>query len=165
MAANTSQQELTANGQLLIAQVAQMLTALEAMNLIRDLKAKSEGAWTKFDERINHGEVTIAEIETKVEGLKINNGNGDQRQMRLINDESVQPPLFSGDRKKYISWARSMKAYLDSHYSGFRKMLDWAEREEAEITTEMVDGTQWRHARESNAQLFNLLTTYTLSTT
>ena len=111
MALNTSQQELTANVRLLKAQVAQMSTALdEAMSLIRDLKAKSEGAWTKFDERIKHVEVTIAEIEAKVEGLKINNGNGDQRQMRLINDKSITPPLFSGDRKKYMSWAMSIKA-------------------------------------------------------
>ena len=141
---------------MLNAQVAPMSTALdEAMNLICDLKAKSQGAWTKFDEHINNGEVTIAEIETKAGGLKINSSNGDWRQMRLINDKSITPPLFGGDRKKYISWARSMKAYLDSQYFGFRKMLDWAEREEAEITTEMVDGTQWRHASESNAQLFN----------
>ena len=48
------------------------------MNLTRDLKAKSEGAWTKFDERINNNVVTIAEIESQVEGLKINGNNGDQ---------------------------------------------------------------------------------------
>ena len=50
----------------------------EAMNLTRDLKAKSEGAWTKFDKGINNGESTSVEIETKVEGLKINSGKGDQ---------------------------------------------------------------------------------------
>ena len=101
------QQELTAKVRLLNAQAAQMSTALdEAMSLIRDFKAKREGAWTKFDERINHGEVTIAEIEAKVEGLKINNGNGDHRQMRLINGKSITPPPFRGDRKKYMSWAR-----------------------------------------------------------
>ena len=129
--------------------------------MIRDLKAKSEGAWTQFDERINHGEVTIAETETKAAGLKLNSCHGKQRQMRLINDKSITPPLFGGDRKKYMSWARSMNAYLGSQYSGFRKMLDWAECEEAEITTKMLDGTQWRHACECDAQLFNLLTTYT----
>ena len=49
-----SQQELTANVKMLNTQVAQMSTALdEAMAMIGDLKAKSEVAWTKSDERIN----------------------------------------------------------------------------------------------------------------
>ena len=66
--------------------------------------------------------MTIAEIETKAEGIKIFNGSGAQRQMRLIDEKSITPPLFRGDRRKYMSWAK----YL---CPGFRKMLDWAERE------------------------------------
>ena len=57
------------------------------------------------------------------------NGNGEPRQMRLINDKSITPPFLNGDRRKYMSWVRSVKACLDSQYSGFRKILDWAERE------------------------------------
>ena len=122
--ANMSQQELTANVHEMNAQVAQMLTALdEAMTLMRDLKAKSEGAWTKCDERINN-HVTIAEVETKVESLTSNGNSVETRQMRLIDDGSINPPIFSGDRKKYKSWVTSMKAYLDSWYLGFRKMLN-----------------------------------------
>ena len=104
MDVNVCQQELTAIVQAPNPQVAQMSKAQnEAMNLIRGLKAKSEGAWTEFNERINSNEVTIAEIETKVEGLNINSNNGEQRQMRLINHKSITPPLLSGYRKKHMS--------------------------------------------------------------
>ena len=152
----------TANVNVLNAQDAQMSTGLdEATTLTHDLKAKSLGAWTKFDNRIDDSNVTIAEVETKVESLKSNANHGEARQMRLIDDKSINPPLFSGDSKKYVSWARSMKAYFGSRYSEFHKMLDKAELEDTDINMEMVDGTQWRHARESNTKLLNLLALYT----
>ena len=53
-----------------------------------------------------------------------------------------------------------MKAYLDCRYSGFRKMLEWAETTE-EIVLEHVDSTQWQYARELNGQLYNFLLTVT----
>ena len=76
------------------------------------------------------------------ETLQSTGGHGEARQMRLTDDKSITPRLFSGIRKKHISWARSMKAYFDSRDSGFRRMLDGAERADTEITMEMVDGTQ-----------------------
>ena len=54
-----------------------------------------------------------------------------------------------------------MGAYLDCRYSGFRKMLEWAETCEEEVTLEMIDGTGWSYARESNGQLYNFLLTVT----
>ena len=114
----------------------------------------------KFDERINDDEVANAEVESKVGSLKSNGNGGETRQIKLINHKSITPPLFSGNRNKYMSWARSMKVYLDSQYSGFRKRLDPAEHEESKITMGMVDRTHWRYTREFNTQLLNLMTTY-----
>ena len=128
--ANTSQQELTANVQALNTQVAPISTAFdEAFKSIRDFEAKTEGAWTTLGEHISNNDVTIAEVETKVESLKSNGNSGETRQMRLIDDKSITSPLFSGDRKTDLFWARSVNAYLDSRYSGFHKMFNWAERE------------------------------------
>ena len=86
-AANMSQQDLTANVQLLNAQVAQMSTPFEeAMNLIRDLKAKSEGAWTKFDERVNHGEVTIAETAATVTNDRLDSSTASRSHHRPFSE-------------------------------------------------------------------------------
>ena len=51
--------------------------------------------------------------------------------MRLIDEQMNQPPVFAGNRKEIRGWSRSVKAYLDSKYPGFRKILTIIERERA----------------------------------
>ena len=53
------------------------------------LKVKSEGAWTKFDYRIGATEVTVAEVETKVGNFQSSGYYAEARQMRLIDDKSM----------------------------------------------------------------------------
>ena len=41
---------------------------------------------------------------------------------------------FDGEKAKYRSWAKSVKAFCNSKQSGFRKALAWAEKLEKSIT-------------------------------
>ena len=55
--------------------------------------------------------------------------------MRLVDEKANRPPVFDGNRKEIRGWSRSVKAYLDSKYPGFRKILtiiDWAEAKSSE---------------------------------
>ena len=157
MAVHMSQQELTQHVQLLTQQVKTLSGALDdAISKIAALHDKCDGAWAKFDERIKGQDVKITFF---MENAKP--GGGGDKHMKLFDDKALAPAVYGGERKEYLTWSRSMKAYLDSWYSGFRRMLEWAETQETEITVDMVDGTGWRLARESNGQLFNLLLTVT----
>ena len=81
--------------------------------------------------------------------------------MRLIDEKVNRPPVFDGNRKEIRGWTRSVKAYLDSKYPGFRKMLTVIER--AETRSNEYDLTQsgWKWALPLNKSLYNMLISYT----
>ena len=150
-----SHQELSDTVRALIAQVAQLSSALDnANNKLDSLQQTCDGAWTRISERIDATEVKITYFMDNVRG----NGG---KTMKLVNETAIAPTVYSNDRKDWTTWSRTMKAYLDCRYSGFRKMLEWAETCEEEVTLEMIDGTGWSYARESNGQLYNFLLTVT----
>ena len=155
MAGMMSQQELSDTVRALIAQVAQLSSALDTANTKLDsLQQTCDGAWTRISERIDATEVKMTYFMDNVRG----NGG---KTMKLVNETAIAPTVYSNDRKDWTTWSRTMKAYLDCRYSGFRKMLKWAETCEEEVTLEMIDGTGWSYARESNGQLCNFLLTVT----
>ena len=51
--------------------------------------------------------------------------------MRLIDEKLNRPPIFDGNRNDVLGWSHSVKAYLDSKYPEFRKMLTVIERLES----------------------------------
>ena len=61
--------------------------------------------------------------------------------MRRIDEKVNRPPVFDGNRKEIRGWSRSVKAYLDSKYPGFRKILTIIERAEAKSSEqELISG-------------------------
>ena len=81
--------------------------------------------------------------------------------MRLVDEKVNRPPVFDGNRKEVRGWARSVKAYLDSRYPGFRKMLTVIERAEARSDEADLKQSGWKWAIPANKSLYNMLISYT----
>ena len=132
-----SNQEMSDTIRALIAQVAQMSSSMDTANAkLTSLQQTCDGAWKSFDDRMSTAEIKIASVS---ENAHRNN----KYIMKLVNATAIPPTVFTNNRKDWTAWSRTMKAYLDCRYSGFRRMLEWAETREEEITTTLVDGTQW----------------------
>jgi hypothetical protein len=150
-----SNQEMSDTIRALIAQVAQMASALDTANTkLASLSQTCEGARKSFDDRMNAAEIKIASVSETAH-------RSNKHIMKLVNETAIPSTVFTNNRKDWTTWSRTMKVYLDCKYSGFRRMLEWAETREEEITTTLVDGTQWQYARESNGQLYKFLFTVT----
>ena len=81
--------------------------------------------------------------------------------MRLVNDKVNAPPIFDGNRKEVRGWSRSVKAYLDSKYPGFRKMLTIIERAQGPSNEIELSSSGWKWALPANKSLYNMLISYT----
>ena len=81
--------------------------------------------------------------------------------MRILDDNVKKPSTFKGDRRRFKTWQRSVKAYLNAKYSGARKVLTWVERLVEKPTREDLLGTQWEHIFEFNTKLYDALVSYT----
>ena len=156
MTAAMTAQEASDTIRALTDQIVQISSALDTANAkIITLQQTCDGAWKGTDNRMGAAEVKITHHMDQA------SRGGNKHPMKLVNESAIAPTVFSNDRREWTSWSRTMKAYLDCRYSGFRRMLEWAETREDEILLEHVDSTQWTHARESNGQLYNFLLTVT----
>ena len=75
--------------------------------------------------------------------------SGDGRIFRLLDPKTVKPGKFNGNRKMWKSWSRAMKAFLNSQYPGFRKVLEWAEKMPTRPTKDEIAGLQWKYADDA----------------
>ena len=86
-----SQQELSDTVRALIAQVAQLSSALDTANTKLDsLQQTCDGAWTRISERIDATEVKITYFMDNVRG----NGG---KTMKLVNETAIAPTVYSND--------------------------------------------------------------------
>ena len=81
--------------------------------------------------------------------------------MRLIDEKVNRPPVFEGNRKEVRGWSCSVKAYLESKYPGFRKMLTIIERAEGISNDVELQQSGWKWALAANKSLYNMLISYT----
>ena len=86
---------------------------------------------------------------------------GEHDHMRLIDEKVNRPPIFDGNRKEIRGWSRSVKAYLDSKYPGFRKILTIIERANARSNDQDLVNSGWKWALAANKSLYNMLISYT----
>jgi hypothetical protein len=130
-------------------QVEELANALEASRLeTADLRAQTERSIQSVQDQCD-----AARASVKVESV--------ESHMRLIDEKVNRPPVFDGDRKQVRGWARSVKAYLDSRYPGFRKMLTIIERAEGPSNEIELQSSGWRWAIPANKSLYNMLISYT----
>ena len=109
------------------------------------------------DRSIQHlqDQCDTARAASRVEGV--------ESHMRLIDEKVNRPPVFDGNRKDVRGWARSVKAYLDSRYPGFRKMLTIIERADGPSNEQQLQQSGWRWAVPANKSLYNMLISYTMA--
>ena len=114
-----SAEEAAAMMQLLRRQVEELATQLESSRQeTADLRMQTDRSIQHLQDQCD-----TARNAARVEAVE-------SSYMRLIDEKVNRPPVFDGNRKEVRGWARSVKAYLDSKYPGFRKMLTIIERAE-----------------------------------
>ena len=118
MAGMMSNQEMSDTIRTLVAQVAQMSSALDIANTkLVSLQQTCDGASKSFDDRVSAAEVKITSVSENAHW-------GSKHIMKLVNETAIPPTVFTDNRKDWTTWSRTMKAYLDCKYSGFRRMLE-----------------------------------------
>ena len=128
---------------------------------ISDLRQATDVCTLDLDNKLAAQATAIEEIKAVVQKLAEEGPSGQSREMRLIDDKTKVPNTFTGNRKQWKSWQRSVKAHLNAKYHGARKVLTWVERMEEKPTQEDMRNTQWKHIVEFNTRLYDMLISYT----
>ena len=132
------------------------------------LRAHAEKSWTAQD---SHNEVLSKKIESmdieavdlkrqiaQLESADVKMKDEDKKFPRWWNLEHKGAlDKFDGERAKYRSWAKSVKAFCNSKQSGFRAALTWAEKREKTISAQDLSDTNWEFVAEANVKLYDLL--------
>ena len=75
----------------------------------------------------------------------------------LLDVKAMQPDKFKGERtEKWRPWARRIKAYCTAKSPGFKKAIEWAEKQSIEITS--LASCPWDRATETDAIFYEFLT-------
>ena len=131
-------------------QVEELATSLEhSRQETSDLRNQTDRSLRELQEQC-----TAAKQAAKVDAVE-------HDYMRLIDEKVNRPPVFDGNRKEVRGWARSVKAYLDSKYPGFRRMLTMIERAEGFSDAANLAQSGWKWAIPANKSLYNMLISYT----
>ena len=131
-------------------QVEELATALESSRQeTQDLRNQTDRSLRDLQEQC-----TAAKLAAKSDAVE-------HDYMRLIDEKVNRPPVFDGNRKEVRGWARSVKAYLDSKYPGFRRMLTVIERSQAFSNEHDLQQSGWKWALPANKSLYNMLISYT----
>ena len=68
----------------------------------------------------------------------------------------MKPSVFKGERtEKWKPWARRIKAYCNAKQAGFKKAIEWAEKETTEITS--LSACPWNRAADLDAVFYEFL--------
>ena len=124
-----------------LAVVAQQHDALQQAHLV--LRAESDTLFRTRQEEIRAS-------EQKLEKLLFS------QKFDLLDLKNMQPDKFRGRRvEAFKPWARKLKAYCNAKRGGFRKALEWAEKQ----STKIVDLTHcpWAEAQLADAKLHDFL--------
>mgnify|MGYP001626931964 FL=1 len=117
--------------------MAQQHDALQNAHLV--LRAESDALFRTRQEE-------IAASEKKLERLLF------QQKFDLIDAKNLQPEKFKGRRSEaFKPWARKLKAYCNVKRGGFRKALEWAEKQKQEITD--LSACPWPDANLADSKL------------
>ena len=131
-------------------QVEHLANALEAsQNQTADLRAQTDRSIQNLQDQYD-----AARSSSRVDAVETD-------YMRLIDEKVNRPPVFDGNRKEIRGWGRSVKAYLDSKYPGFRKMLTIFERADGPSNEYDLRSSGWKWAIPANRSLYNMLISYT----
>ena len=100
---------------------------------------------------LTHRANEIKALETQLRGLLF------KQQFDLLDLKNMRPEVFKGSRgETWRPWARKFKAYCNGKSEGFRKALDWAEKETGPISPQL-HGCPWDKATAADSKLHDFL--------
>ena len=83
---------------------------------------------------------------------------GNSNGKKFISSKNIDPQNFTGkDSENYKEWAKHVKNYLNTQKRGFRKALEFAEKQGTEIEEDDVELMAWEHAAEADEALYDYL--------
>ena len=126
------------------AQVVLITQQHDALRAAHD--ALNSAAQTALQQRANE----ILQMEGNLKGLIF------RQQFDLLDAKDLKPDNFKGRKtENFKPWAKKFKAYCNSKRSGFRKALEWAEKEKVEIQD--VRHSNWEMAEAADSKLYDYL--------
>ena len=135
----------------------QMKTMAESHDGLQQAHAKllaaneeAERARATAEEKTAARLTEIAGMEAKLQRLLFS------QKFDLLDMKLLQPEVFKGrQHEPFKPWAKKVKAFLNAKRQGFRKALDWAEVQPAEITS--LGGMSWEHGESADEKLHDFL--------
>ena len=101
----------------------------------------------------------LQERADDIRGLEKSIANLLRRQKKdcdLLDLKAMKPATFGGARTdKWRPWARRIKAYCNAKEAGFRKAMEWAEKESSEIAS--LDRCPWDRAADVDEIFYEFL--------
>ena len=80
-----------------------------------------------------------------------------EKDMELLNLKHLEPKTFTGAKdESYKSWAKKLKTYCNARKDGFRKALEWCEKEEHVVDMDIMQAS-WDWARTGDTKFHVLL--------
>ena len=102
----------------------------------------------------------VQELRAQLAAMKIivdEKGKPKEKEMELLNLKHLEPKTFAGAKDdSYKSWSKKLKTYCNARKDGFRKALEWAEKEEHTVDMDIMNAT-WDWARTGNTKFHDLL--------
>ena len=99
---------------------------------------------------LNEGADELRALERSIAGLLKKQG------CDLLDLKAMAPTQFRGERtEKWRPWARRIKAYCNAKQSGFKKAIEWSEKQHAEITS--LSACPWNRAADVDAIFYEFL--------
>ena len=111
-------------------QLAEMATAHDELReAVTKLESvSSAGVASEGDRKFAEQAAAIEKMEVQLQRLLFT------QKFDLLDAKAMTPEVYRGKRTEaFKPWARKLKHYCNAKRSGFRKALDWAEKEEEEI--------------------------------
>ena len=100
---------------------------------------------------------------TRTQGMIPSGGQSDPRSGMgaLVNMKTMAPKVFHGKAEEsYRTWAKKTRAYCNASRPGFKKFLQWIERQETEINVDDMR-VDWRYKESAAEVLYDFLMIYT----
>ena len=122
----------------------------KAYDTLESTAAEAERTRALHDAATTARMAEIAASEKKLQGLLFS------QKFDLLDMKTLQPETFRGrHHEPFKPWARKVKAFLNAKRTGFRKALEWAEAQPAEIRD--LEAISWEHSAAADEKLHDFL--------
>ena len=128
----------------------QLAEMAAAHDTLQAAVVKLEAAGDTSDQKIAEQVASIARLEDRLRQTLFT------QKFDLLDAKALTPEVFRGRRTDaFKPWARKVRNYCNAKRGGFRRALEWAEKQEDEILDLSASG--WEQAAVADSKLHDLL--------